>query len=424
MDDSNPIPAGAFRLSVPPDQHWLAALQWEITPVQSRLSLRRRGARTSATHFLATRFSDSELLACWAALPKNDAPPPVSAALAVAHQLDDNGYAVFELQPDVYWFVATCQGQLSVLSDKVGNRDSTLRAVSFFLTMNPGIETWTVIAPPDFFADGRASTPTPLVDFTLLPGAARRYGLKALSLRRPLLQYALIALAVVTVFAGRHVYLSWQETQALQARQQQLRQAAAVPAKALPPPWPAQPDVQRVIQGNDEHSIPLSVAGWLFESKTYTPQSDMALVYRRSGNASVVDFKRRAQVLFGDAHPVTFNIPGGADEATVILPVSALPGSGQQTLTGLTDAMMTLTTFAQRQNAPLRLDPQPATQLINGEEVTLPWREVRFTLILPISPAVYGDALPMPGLRLTRIRTLREGVRLRYTLEGTLYAHP
>ncbi|WP_387691574.1 type 4b pilus protein PilO2 [Photorhabdus sp. RM71S] len=424
MEDTTQTFNGAIRLPVSPNQNWLAALQWEITPAPSKAQLRRRVAQEHATHFLTTRLSDNDLLACWTQLPKSEKKAPVSAALAVAHQLEDNCYAIFELQPDQFWFIATCKGQLSVLSDKVGNRESTYRAIDFFLTMNNGVHSWKVIAPEGFFEDSRDSHPKPLVDFILLSGAAKRYALPAISLRRPILQYSMLTLAVVVAFTGRHFYQAWQEDQVLKTRQQQLKQSAAVQPKPLPPPWPSQPDVRAIIQGNNEHTIPLSVAGWMFESKTYTRQRDMELVYRRTGNASVVDFKRRIQVLFGDNSQVQFNIPGGADQATVILPVTSLPGSRQQTVLGLTEAMMTLTTFAQRQNAQLQLDPQPASQLINGEEVTTGWREVRFTLILPISPDIYIDSLPMPGLRIASIRTVREDVRLSYTLEGTLYVNP
>lgn len=422
MDDSIQILNGATRLPHPPDQNWLAALRWEVAPIQSKAELRRRAARDGATHFLATPFSESELLACWVQVPKSEKKKPISAALAVAHQLSDDCYAVFELQPDVYWFVANCKGQLSVLSDKVGNKESTLRAVTFFLSMNTGAHKWHVIAPVGFFGDKESETRA-LIDLTLLPGVNKRYNIPSMSLRRPVQRYSLIALVVVGTIVGIHLYQGWKEDRALQVAQQQLKENTQVQTKPVSPPWPSLPDTPAIIHGNGEYQIPLSVAGWMLESKTYNRQSNIALIYRRTGNASVADFRRRAQELFGDRQ-VDFNIPGGADQGTVTLPVSLLSGSGQLKLIGLTEAMLILTTFAQRQNAQLQLDPQPNTQLINGENITLPWREVHFTLILPISPDIYIDSLPMPGLRIARIRTVREGVRLSYTLEGTLYANP
>lgn len=421
MDDSLHILNGATRLPLPPDQNWLAALRWEIAPTQSKSELRRRATQEGATHFLATSFSESELLACWVQVPKSEKKAPISAALAVAHQLTDDCYAVFELQSDVYWFVANCKGQLSVLSDKVGNKESMLAAVTFFLSMNKSPHKWHVIAPVGFFED-READPTPLIDFTLSSSVNKLYNIPSMSLRRPVQRYSLIALAIVGVIVGTHIYQGWKEDKALQIAKLQLKENIQAQKPVLPP-WPSLPDAPAIIQGNGEYLIPLSVAGWMLESKTYTRQSDIALIYRRTGNASVADFRRQAQELFGK-HQVDFNIPGGADQATVTLPISVLAGSGQQKLIGLTEAMLILTTFAQRQNAQLQLDPQPNTRLIDGENITLPWREVRFTLILPISPDIYIDSLPMPGLRIARIRTVREGVRLSYTLEGTLYANP
>lgn len=422
MDDSLHILNGATRLPLPPDQNWLAALRWEIASTQSKSELRRRATQEGATHFLATSFSDSELLACWVQVPKSEKKAPISAALAVAHQLSDDCYAVFELQSDIYWFVANCKGQLSVLSDKVGNKESMLAAVTFFLSMNKSTHKWHVIAPVGFFEDREAES-TPLIDFTLSSSVTKLYNIPSMSLRRPVLRYSLIALAVVGVIVGTHIYHGWEEDRALQMAKLQLKENIKAQKPVLPP-WPSVPDTPPILQVNGEYKTPLSVAGWMLESKTYTPQSNIALTYRRSGNASVADFKRRAQELFGKKHQVEFNIPGGADQATVTLPIPMLPSTGQQELIGLTEAMLTLTTFAQRQNAQLQLDPQPNTKLIDGENIILPWREVRFTLIIPISPDIYIYSLPMPGLRIARIHTVRQGVRLNYTLEGTLYANP
>lgn len=416
----------------------VAGLNWQYLPLRGRRGMRLRAKEAGATHWAVLLTDDGQSLGTLLgtvsltnkAELKHNRHKLASMALAALPALPRSCYAVFDLSPGKYWFVAITDGMLSPFGDIVGDEHGIRTAVSNFLQIsNSPPEGWKVYAPAGFFPD---------IDTEELPLTAltdNKARLKRARLNKTHNPEALWMWAIsVFVVAGGYLLLSsWQqhkdeervaEAQAALLARQKLD---ATPAEALKP-WAKQPRFPSMLSACSTvwKDAQISIAGWIFNTATCDTNGKIILHYTLPSGGTVGDFAARLPAIYGPDIQPDFNIPGGADDAAFVLPVPLSPPGSPEALLPGNQQIQHLTSYAQRINARLRLNELDTdTQLSQGNVQNLPWRTFSFTFVTDIPP----DRLFAPtrfnssGIRASSIVTTLKNNRLEYTIEGLLYAN-
>lgn len=412
----------------------VAGLSWQYLPLRGRRNMRLRAKEARASHWteLVTNKSQSPGTLLGTVVITDTSSLKLrlaSMALAVLPALPRFCYAVFALSKDKYWFIAVSDGMLSPLSDIVGDESVIRTAVTHFLQIlvRPA-EGWTIYAPDDFFPDQQTENKS-LTDLIYNKTRLRRARLHKTH-NPQLLWYW--GLSVIAVIGGYLLLNAWQQHQkvtrviaaqaALRARQQASNAALTDNQK----PWAKQPRLPEMLDTCRAvwKAAPVSVAGWIFNSATCNTSGKIILHYALTGGGTVSDFAARIPVIYPpDIQPV-FNIPGGADDAIITLPVKLIPPEHPETLLPGDQQIQQLTSYAQRLNARLRLSAQDnPTRLTKGSVQPLPWRTFSFTFITDIPPdRLFGSSrFNSNGIRANSIAATLKNNRLEYTIDGVLY---
>lgn len=428
------------RYSVQVGKVWLiAGLHWQYLPLRGRRSMRLRARAAKASHWAALPTGEGQAQgSLLGTVNINDITghkrgrlQQASMALAVLPALPADCYAVFLLPDGQYWFVAISNGMLSPFGDIVGSETAVRTAVDNFLQITALPDGgWTVYAPAVFFPD----TATQAQDLISL--LSNTSGLRRAKLYKTHDPQAMWfwAVAGVALLGGYFGYSAWQThlndqriavAQAALLEKQNVRQHA--PADSLKP-WGKQPLFSEMLSGCSTvwKSAQISIAGWVFNTADCKVNGRIVLHYTLPNGGTVGDFAVRLPVLYGQDIQPTFNIPGSANDASFILPVTLVKPDRPEDLLPGDQQIQHLTSYAQRINARLRLSAvDTSTQLTQGEAQSLPWRTYSFTFITDIPP----DRLFAPtrfnssGIRASSIVTTLKNNRLEYTIEGVLYAN-
>lgn len=347
-----------------------------------------------------------------------------SLALVILPHLNGNGWGVFHLEGERYWFVAATDGRLSPLSDVTGSLGQVEQVLQRFLDYVPPADAQTIFCP-DSMVEHPGDT-TPLSVLLSRSAAVKQSRLTPVSDRLPVILWTTAAVLLLAGWQGWQQYQQVQQTHQMEvARQAYLaaRQKAGNSTTAAVKPWLQQPAPGALLKACARGwNVPVSIAGWLFsEAECADGQVRIAWHSPRGGN--VADFHDRVLQLFPGSQPV-FNIPGAADSGGIRLPVSIHSGHAGAELPDADEAMQRLTSYAQRLGVALTLseDP-PAVAGVDGTRVPLPWRSWRFTLNTDIPvDRIFGDGVPDSGIRISGVRATMSEARLHYQIQGILYA--
>ncbi|MEW5288606.1 type 4b pilus protein PilO2 [Erwinia papayae] len=351
-------------------------------------------------------------------------------SLAVAFQLAEGGNAwgIYRLDRDrdLWVFLSTSGGQLSVMGDVTGTRAQVESAAQNFLRFNDDDVTGMRCAA------GAAEEKQAV----WLTEPLSRTQLKRCRLRKRLTPVGvLLLLASVTVLIAAGVYwhgaVQQRADQAAAMAAFRARQAMA-PVKPLPPvhaahPWVAQPTVSELLDNCWLARAPLfvSVAGWRFANGECVA-AGLRLRYVATPGATVEDFAVRARQLLG--HSAVFNLQEGGKNGDVFIPFSLKPTlkNIDEAVQGADAQLMRFISHLQRHNLSVTFNEVKPPAVAPGQARTASlqdWREFTFTFNTRLQPELLLRDFDASGLRLSSVSiTMSPQGRFDYTIKGSIYA--
>lgn len=350
-----------------------------------------------------------------------------SLALAILPLLNRDGWGVFHLHDDRYWFVAATDGRLSPLSDVTGTAAEIHQVLDRYLDYVPAVDNRTIFCPEGFSAHTGADK-TPLA--RLLPGQSigKTCRLRPISNRLPVIVWALIAIASLAGWLGMRYYDQIQQQKKIELARQAFLEAKKKASNSASPiikPWLQQPKPSAVAKACAQAwNVPISVAGSKFsEAECADGKSRIAWRIPKGGNAA--DFRARAEQLF-PGHIPYFNIPGAADMGGISFPVVVPPSGAPDELPDADEVTERLTSYGQRLGFVLNLtENNTPTADIDNHTIPLLWRSWRFSFQTDIPvDRLFGPDISDTGIRINGIKASMRDARLHYQVQGTLYAKP
>lgn len=413
----------------------VAGLRWTLTEGRSASAARRVARENDADWFAAVIISKQQLLAGTVNLAEHDLTQKegrksASLALSVLPALGPDGWAVFRLPDDRFWFVAAKDAQLSVFSDVVGSEEAVRQALQTFMDFDTSDGASRTVICPDGFQPDITGAEQPLDSLLSALAVPRIARLQPVSNSRALIGWSALLIVVFGGYFGWQQYQSWQDSvRAEAARAAYLeareRMKSATPSTLLP--WKSQPVLTEFVASCSRQwkQAPLSIAGWRFTTAECTQQR-VRFAWSKPAGGTIGDFARRLAHWY-PSQPPLFNIPGAADTGGVSVALDMPVPENAEAVPGADAQTQRLTNYAQQLRARLSLTPEGGqVKVINGKALPLPWQTFSFQFDTDIPP----DRLFQPqhfdatGIRLTRISVSLNNARLHYSLEGKLYAQP
>ncbi|WP_426575563.1 type 4b pilus protein PilO2 (plasmid) [Xenorhabdus stockiae] len=425
-----------------PKQHFLqinkscliAGLQWQYLPIRGRKNMRLRAQEKKANYWSALAIGEKQtqgtLLGTGNITDTQEIKRGTvfaSMALTVLPNFSQDCYAVFQLSEDKYWFIAITDRSLSPFGDVVGDKTTINAAINTFLQVTPIPEGgWVVYAPSGFFNGIQTE------ELELLPLLTNKTNIKRARLYKTHNQQSLwLWGSIAIVLCGAYVaHDAWEKKKSqtrIEAAQAALfaQQENRTNLQDIKP-WHSLPAFPYMIEACSKawKNAPISIAGWIFNSGQCDNTGNITFLYTLTNGGTVEDFANRLPLFYGGNTKPTFNIPGGADNASFTVPFQLPAGHTESLLSG-DQQIQNLTSYAQRTNAKLRLvENSPPTQVIEGEVHYLPFRTYDFTFITNIPPERLfssSHGFNSSGVRATSIAISLNNNQLEYSIEGTLY---
>ena len=223
---------------------------------------------------------------------------------------------------------------------------------------------------------------------------------------------------------------------AIEAERQRLAELAAKNAQAKSPldlaaldhPWASIPDTQDLVKAcsKAERVLPLSIAGWQFESAKCDGMA-LAATYHRSGTSTAKQFTAAATTLFEEAP--AFLIDDG-NTVGVRVPLKVAIGRNEE-LPAQDQVLKDVSSHFYQQDIEPQLAPaqvEPIQQLPGNEQqpqaVMPPWKKFAFRAETKLPPLLALEGLPDTGVRLTLIETTLKNSQLAWSVAGDIYAKP
>lgn len=412
-------------------QVWVAGLHWLAADSARRRDQRLQARSVGADHYMLQSTKGGTLIGAatlnLTTLNAQEKRRAYALAPPLTAMLGPDGWAVFSVSADQFWFVATAGGELSLLSDITGTHEDILKAVAQYQAFH-GHETTRAVYCPAGFLPG-TDAPEGILEELLPAGSARKASrLQPLSSRRPVVLWSVVLL---TAFAGWYGINLWQEHQMAlqnQERAKALAKARELVKKDPPTPWKSLPPPDAFIRAcSDKWDAPISLAGWLFQTAMCSQDDDglsLRLAWKRPEGGTLNPFRARLDETYPGLKPF-FNIPGAADSGGVRLPLHVVNLQDRQDGPAEADEItQRLTNYAQQLSAGLTLkEDNTRNVMIDGNLVDLPWRTFSFELQTDIPPGhLFGPDFNSAGIRLSGITMTLINARLHYSLEGKLYA--
>ncbi|WP_095599586.1 type 4b pilus protein PilO2 [Pseudomonas sp. PIC25] len=363
-----------------------------------------------------------------------------SMATALAGQFDSDFVACWKIDEDCYAIAGTSEGAIIPGGDLVTTlADAKQRILAL---QNRGLLKGVQLFVPEGFGfDVRPFD----IEALLTPRRLRNeYKLRQLTFglsRKELVNLGLLASAIIGAGVGYQMWQSHQEEiarqAAIEAERQRLAELAAKNAQAKSPldlaalehPWASMPDTQDLLKAcsKAERVLPLSIAGWQFESAKCDGLA-LAATYQRSGTSTARQFTEATAVLFEEAP--AFLIDNG-NTVGVRVPLKVAIGRNEA-LPAQDLVLKEVSSHFYQQGVEPHLAPIQAEQIqpLPGNEqqpqptLTPPWKKFSFRAETTLPPALALEGLPDTGVRTTLIETTLKNGQLTWSVAGEIYAKP
>jgi hypothetical protein len=369
-----------------------------------------------------------------------------SLAASLASQLGDSWLGAFRLKDGRYAVVGVHEMLICPGLDRLCSAEEAKVLLTNANNTYP-FDNESIFAPPELeFASQERDIYQVLASKSL----RKDNKLKQLTFGMSGRQLATVGGGIAVLAALGIGYLQWEAHREAQ-RQAQIAAAKAVVSKrlaelnakarrqlelaALAHPWAVQPNPADFLAACAKRTdaLPLSIAGWIFESAACAGGSVDATYVRQPGGT--VDGMRAAalEVLRNPARFV------GGDKALVALPID-VPVGGDDAIVGQDADMSAFLTHFQQlglqpdiEERPVKIDPPkaPAGQPPIPAPVAS-WRQFHFTFDDAMQPANHfsqaGDGASslngIPGLRIESVKTTLNAADaiLTWHIEGNIYA--
>lgn len=367
-----------------------------------------------------------------------------SLAAAVAGQFKEESWiAVFALPDGRYALVAGKGGMILPGCDVVGDRD---RIYDYYRdkcnSMQFRFEGRYI---PEDFNDGGKQLD---IEELLAPKRLNKeYKLKPLFFGLSNKELTIIGIGALLVAALAIGALQWksyldeQEAIAAQKRQQEeerklalleQQRGEALRAEVLRHPWTTMPSFSSFLAAcqGETNSLPLSVAGWVFESVNCTG-GQIDITYTRTGNSSVNEFTTAAKAYF-ESEPA-FVTDG--NRAVVNRSLKTVFG-GDDPIETQNAAVADFGSYLQKIGIQGQIEivpyvppkpPEPLLPGVNGSNEELPvpdWIENSWSFETNFPPELLLKDMNLQGMRLTEITANLAAAEseLSWTIKGRLYA--
>lgn len=423
MQQQTVIPVG--------NRNWIAGLHWLATEEHRRQETRRQVRAAQADHYIVIKQDGNVLIGTadlsMTELSSRQRRQAFAIAPQLLHLLGENGWAIFNIDRGQFYFLASINGQMSLLSDIAGDKDCVSQALARYLGYTGEKNTKAIYCPSDFWPETMVPEGN-LVDLLCASSPRKDCRLRARSKKRPVILWVLAFATLAVVWYGISEWQEYQYKLELEARRSALAAARSAIKRDPPKPWKQVPVPEEFIHAcRTAWNVPVSLAGWLFR-EAQCGMADGQLVLRlawyRPEGGTLETFKSRLAEAFPGVRPV-FNIPGAADTGGVRIPVTISQLQDRdESAQDAEDVTQRLTNYAQQIAANLNLtENSSGSVLIDGNMVELPWRTFSFQLQTEIPPdRLFGSDFNSAGVRLSTITMTLNDARLYYSLEGTLYA--
>lgn len=423
---SGVFPSGKYAL--------IAGLHWQWVGAKGRRRMRIEARDQMSVYWLSLPAGTPDDPASWLGYLSSDAPDlpkgkrPASLVASLAGRVPEDCWGVFLLPDGQWWFMAFSGGHPSPYGDVVGDASAVMRASGLFLASVPAPSTgWVVFDPDSLFSqpDHRRETLHSLLP-AVVPSRARMHKTESRTS-----QYLVVAAVVLAAAAwGGNYWLKLKEKKEheawVQAQLILAREASSKKADSLARPWGGQPyfaDMLTTCVAQWRKS-PISIAGSRIHYQTCDVSGKLTPHYQLKDGVTVSNFAARSAELYGPGIQARFNMPGASDDAWFELPIHFVSRPPEELLPG-DEQLRRMTSYAQRLRAQLHVtEPTVLTKTVGQEQVPLPWKRYGFTFItdIPIDRLFDASRFQGNGLRLSSVKTERNGDRITYTLEGMLYA--
>lgn len=432
--DENKLKATAITLS---KVNFIVGVTWESVENGKSRALKKKAKRAGFDYWLSIKSVDVNDASFMFAgvdssvIDYNEKYPLVSLAHHVQKFHSKNSYSIFEVNESKYWFVAFVNGNLSPLSDLYGTKDKIINAVNLFLSLtSKPSDGWDVISPNGFLdQDYRTENIRSLAQRSKPQKSS--YFHKTHDKLGAALWAGVIALALLIYF-GNEYYQERQLQDKIEVAQKELalkRKNTLENRLDELKPWGKKPLLHDYLKACNEtwKTAPLSIAGWRFKTAKceYNNGTELSLSYLMMKGGTVDDFSSRLSYWYGSAATVKFNIPGAANEAIFKVPIAKVGTPKPEKLLDFDFQTQRLTSYAQRMNADLRLQESNTDHRDDDGTITvMPWRAIDFTFVtdIPLDRLFDASRFDDTGIRANSIILELVDYRIKYTIEGTIYA--
>lgn len=432
--DENKLKAAAITIG---KVNFIVGVTWESVENGKSRALKQKAKREGFDYWISIKsvdVNDASFMFSGvdsSVIDYNDKYPLVSLAHYVQKYHSKNSYSVFEVNESEYWFVAFVNGNLSPLSDLYGSKDKITNAVNLFLslTTKPS-DGWEVISPNGFFdQDYRAENIRSLAQRSKPQKSS--YFHKTHDKLGAAIWGGVIALAILAYF-GNEYYQERQLQEKIEVAQRELalkRKNTLENRLDELKPWGKIPFLHDYLKicSKTWKVAPLSIAGWRFKTAKceYNNGAELSLSYLMMKGGTVDDFSSRLPYWYGNGATAKFNIPGAANEAIFKVPIAKLGTPKPEKLLDFDFQTQRLTSYAQRMNADLRLQESNTDHRDDDGAITvMPWRAIDFTFVtdIPLDRLFDASRFDDTGIRANSITLELVDYRIKYTIEGTIYA--
>lgn len=439
-DITRPDPASWVRVLTYNGRKFVTGLYWHplSSPRQFMKEARAYG-RQQALDIVAIREAPTKIQAGFVSKKLGAVKGMYSMATALAGQFDSDFVACWRIDEDCYAIAGTSEGAIIPGGDLVTTlADAKQRILGL---QNRGLLKGVQLFVPEGFGfDVRPFD----IEELLTPKRLRdEYKLRQLTFglsRKELASVSILAGTLISAGIGYQMWHAHQEEvarqAAIEAERQRLAELAAKNAQAKSPldlaaldhPWASIPDTQDLVKAcsKAERVLPLSIAGWQFESAKCDGMA-LAATYHRSGTSTAKQFTAAATTLFEEAP--AFLIDDG-NTVGVRVPLKVAIGRNEE-LPAQDQVLKDVSSHFYQQDIEPQLAPaqvEPIQQLPGNEQqpqaVMPPWKKFAFRAETKLPPLLALEGLPDTGVRLTLIETTLKNSQLAWSVAGDIYAKP
>lgn len=439
-DIARPDPASWVRVLNYHGRQFVTGLYWHpLNSPQKFMKEARAYGKQHGLDFVAIRETPTKIQAGFVSKKLGAVKGMYSLARALAGQFDTDFVACWKIDEDCYAIVGTADGAIIPGIDLVTTQaEAKQRIVGL---QNRGLlKNVQLFVPEGFGFDVKHFDVEELLDPKRL---RNEYKLRQLTFGLSHKEMVSVAVSIAALLAVIGAYALWQShteelarKAALEAERQRLAELEAKNSQAkehldlaaLDHPWASMPDTPDLAKAcsKSERVLPLSIAGWQFESAKCDGLA-LAATYLRSGTSTAKQFTEAAANLFEE--PPAFLIDNG-NTVGVRVPLKVAIGRNEE-LPLQAQVLREVSSHFYQQGLSPQLAPvqvQPIQQLPGNDQpaqtVMPPWTKFSFHVETTLPPLLTLEGLPDAGVRTTLIETTLKNSQITWTVAGEIYAKP